>query len=357
MDDHILEYIKRRGAEIDKQIGEYLTDTASVRYLGSLLGRSGYEYDPKAISKAVIEPASYLLELGGKRWRPILMLTIIDALGKDSNNYTEFSIIPEVIHNGTLIHDDIEDNSTMRRGAQAVHKKYGIDVGLNLGDFMFFFPVVALLDSKKLTSESKMKILEIYQREMLKLSIGQATDIAWHRSLVDPYNVSESQYLQMAYSKTGVLAGMAAKIGGVLGGADDKTIEALGRFGASIGVAFQLQDDLLNITESGVAEGKGGRGEDITEGKITMLVIHALSEANEKERKRLKEILVMHTKDKRLISEAIAIIGRCDSEEYTKNLEEKLVREAWKNVERLLPDSESKNILKSIAEFLINRSI
>jgi geranylgeranyl pyrophosphate synthase len=88
-----------------------------------------------------------------------------------------------------------------------------------------------------------------------------------------------------------------------------------------------------------------------------MLVIHALAEADEKGRKRLKEILMMHTKDRKLISEAIAIIGKCDSEEYTKNLEEKLVKDAWKNVERLLPDSEPKSILKSIAEFLINRSI
>lgn len=357
MDSEILEYIKRRGVEVDKKIHEYLTDTASVRYLGSLLGRSGYEYDAGAINKAVIEPASYLLELGGKRWRPILMLTIIDALGKDSDNYIEFSIIPEVIHNGTIIHDDIEDNSDMRRGSASVHKKYGVDLALNLGDFMFFFPVVALLDSKKLNGEDKMRILEIYQRDMLKLSLGQATDIAWHKPLVDPFDVSESQYLQMAYSKTGVLAGMAAKIGGVLGGADEKTVKALGKFGASIGVGFQLQDDLLNITESKLADGKGGKGEDITEGKVTLLVVYALSKATDAEKKKLKEIFKMHTKDRKLISEAIAIIEKYKSDEYTKELEEKLVKDAWKNVDRLLADSDAKSRLKSMTEFLIDRSL
>ena len=357
MDEKIIEYIKRRGAEIDKQIGEYLTDTASVRYLGSLLGRSGYEYDPKAISKAVIEPASYLLELGGKRWRPILMLTIIDALQKDSNDYIEFSMIPEVIHNGTLIHDDIEDNSDMRRGAPAVHKKYGIDVGVNLGDFMYFFPVVALLDSDKLTSSTKAKILEIYQRDLLKITIGQAMDIAWHNSLVDPFNVSESQYMQMAYSKTGVLASMAAKIGGVLGGADNRTVDALGRFGGSIGVAFQLQDDLLNITESSVAESKGGTGDDITEGKITLMVVYTLSKASEVDRKRLRKILGMHTRNRKLISEAIAIIAKYGAEEYTKTLEGSIVKKAWVDVDKLLPDSDSKKRLKAMAEFLINRSL
>ena len=138
------------------------------------------------------------------------MLTKIDALGKYSDDYIEFSMIPEIVHNASLIHDDIEDNSDMRRGAPAVHKKYGIDVGVNLGDFMFYFPVVALLDSSKLTKDTKIRMLEVYQREMLKLTIGQATDIAWHASLVDISNISESQYMQMAYSKTGVLASMAA---------------------------------------------------------------------------------------------------------------------------------------------------
>ncbi len=355
--EEIVNYIKSRAIEVDKKINEYLTDKTSVRYLEKLLGRSGYEYDPKAIERAVILPAKYLLELGGKRWRPVLMLTVIDALGKNSNDYIEFSMIPEIIHNATLIHDDIEDSSEVRRGAPAVHKKYGIDIALNLGDFMFFFPIVALLDSKKLTDKTKIRLLDVYQREMLKVTIGQATDIAWHNFLVDPLKVSESEYLQMTYSKTGVLSSMAAKLGAVLGGGDDKMVQALGNFGASIGVAFQLQDDLLNVTESGVSESKGGVGEDITEGKITLLVIRTLSKANEGDRKRLVEILELHTTDRKLIKEAIVILNKYGAIDYAKNLEEKLVKDAWKNVDKMLPDSNAKGILKSMTEFLINRSI
>lgn len=355
--DEILAYIKQRGIEVDKKIKEYLTNKDSARYVGSLLGRSGYEYDPRAINKAIIEPSTYLLEQGGKRWRPVLMLTIIDALGKKSDDYIEFSIIPEVIHNASLVHDDIEDNSDMRRGAPAVHKKFGVDVALNLGDFMYFFPVVALLDSKKLTERTKVDILDIYQREMLKLCIGQATDIAWHASLVNALEISESQYLQMAYSKTGVLSSMAAKIGGVLGGGDAKMVEILGNFGASIGVAFQLQDDLLNVTESEVSANKGAKGEDITEGKVSLLVVYTLSKADQKDKDRLKEILAMHTTDRKLIDEAIAIIGKYGAAEYTRNLEDKLIKEAWKNVDSMLKQSEAKDRLKKLTEFLIDRSI
>lgn len=353
----IVSYMKQRGAEVDTKIKEYLTNKDSARYVGSLLGRSGYAYDPRAINKAVIEPATYIMDLGGKRWRPILMLIIIDAMKKDSNEYIEFAIIPEVIHNASLIHDDIEDNSDMRRGAPAVHKKYGIDIALNLGDFMFYFPIVALLDSKKLSAETKTRILEVYQREMLKLTIGQGTDIAWHNSLVDYSTITESQYLQMAYSKTGVLASMASKIGAVLGGGDDKMVETLGHFGSSIGVAFQLQDDLLNITESSVAENKGFIGEDITEGKVTLMVIHALSKADENDKKRLKEILTMHTKDQELINEAVSIIKKYGAVEYVKELEYKLIKDAWNAVDKSLEDSESKRRLKAMAEYLIARSI
>lgn len=355
--EEIIEYIKTRGSDVDRRIKEYLTDRTSIRNLENLLGKSGYEYDSAALQKSIIDPANYLLNLGGKRWRPILMLTIIDALGKNSDEYIEFSIIPEIIHNATLIHDDIEDSSEMRRGSPAVHMKYGIDVGLNLGDFMFFFPVVALLDSKKLTKDTKMRMLDVYQREMLKVTIGQATDIAWHRFLVDPFKISETKYMQMAYSKTGVLASMAAKLGGVLGNADEKTIEALGRFGSTIGVAFQLQDDLLNITESGVSETKGGVGEDITEGKITLATIYTLSKADEKDKKRLIEILKMHTREKKLIKEAIAIIGRYGAADYIKELEFKLIKEAWTGLEKLLPKSIAKERLKALTEFLVNRSI
>jgi geranylgeranyl diphosphate synthase, type I len=349
--------IAKRAAQIDAIIKEYLNDTGSQRYLGKLLGRSGYDYDSEAVTKGIIDPANYLLRLGGKRWRPIIMLEVMEALGKDPDDYIEFSIIPEVVHNGTLIHDDIEDGSLMRRGAPALHVKYGTDVALNLGDFMFYFPMVALIDSAKLSRDVKMKMLGIYQKGMLKISVGQAIDIAWHRNLVDPMHITEGRYLQMVDAKTGVLSGMAAELGGAVGGADDATIAALGRFGSSIGVAFQLEDDLLNITQSRLAEGKGGVGDDIKEGKITLLVIHTLEKANDADRKRLIRILKSHTSDNGEIEEAIAIIDRHGAKEYTRKMSRVIVSDAWAALEKLLPKSEARDRIKQMSEFLIGRTI
>ena len=356
-DEEIVEYIKARAGKVDAEIRKYLTDKSSGRHLEALLGRGGYQFDRKAIEKAILEPSRYLLGLGGKRIRAVLMLTIMDALGKNSEDYIEFSLIPEIIHHGTLIHDDIEDSSPTRRGSEAVHVKYGVDIALNLGDFMFYFPMIALIDSKKLDRDAKTKVLEIYQREMLRLSIGQATDIAWHRAMVTPEAVTESQYMEMAYLKTGVLTSMASKIGAAIAGADDKAIEALGQLGATLGVAFQLQDDILNVIDSALSANKGGTGEDITEGKITLLAIKTFEKASAADRTRLKEILKMHTSDPRIIEEATSLIRKYGAEEYVRGLQKRLMQEAWAEVDKIKLEPGPKKILSGIAEFLINRSV
>ena len=352
----IEKYLEEEAAKLNNIIHESLTVMSSDRSIEKLLGRSGYKYDPEALKKSIVEPALYLLELGGKRWRPTLMLATIEALGRNPADFVEFALIPEIIHNATLIHDDMEDRSLTRRGHPAVHIKYGEDVAINLGDFMMYFPVLALMDSAKLSPKEKDAMLSIYIREMTHVTVGQATDIAWHNDFVNVSRITEENYLQMAFDKTGVLARVACKLGAVLGGADDKTIDTLGRFGATIGVAFQLQDDILNIYPSKVSMSKGGVGEDITEGKITMLVIVALRKAREADKKRLLEILVMHTRDQKLIDEAIAIIDAQGSREYVTNVASSLISNSWAEVDGILPQSRAKNVLRALSEFLVSRS-
>jgi geranylgeranyl diphosphate synthase type I len=350
------DYLKERAEFINMKIREYLEAESSDRYIEKLLGRARYKYDNKAITKSLREPSWYLLGLGGKRWRPVLMLLIIEALGKNPEDYLEFTMIPEIIHNATLVHDDIEDDSLTRRGSPAVHVKYGIDVAVNLGDFLYYFPVVALLDSKKLSTEVKSKMVSIYVREMLRVCIGQGTDIAWHKELVNPSEITEGNYLEMVYNKTGVLARMSCQMAGAICGADDKLIEDLGLFGATIGVAFQLKDDVLNLYESKVSGSKGGVGDDITEGKITMLAIYTLQHADKKDRDRLLEILKMHTRERKLIAEAIAIITKYGARDYSEKLQERILSEAWDRIEKRLPESEAKNRIKQLSDFLVKRN-
>jgi geranylgeranyl pyrophosphate synthase len=191
---------------------------------------------------------------------------------------------------------------------------------------------------------------------MINLSMGQAMDIAWHRGIANADNLSEEDYLQMCAYKTGTLARMAAKIAAVLSDAEPQLVEKLGRFAESIGVAFQMQDDILDLTGEQFAKSKGCIGGDITEGKRSLLVIYTLKKATGADRKRLIDILGMHTSDQALRDEAISLIKKYGAFEYVKATAERMVAESWSEAECLLPTPAAKEKLKEFAEFLIKRN-
>jgi len=262
------------------------------------------------------------------------------------------------VHNGTIMIDDIEDGSEFRRGKPCTHRLFGLDVAINAGNAMYYLPLLSLIKNRdRLSAEKLSKIYEIYVREMINISFGQAMDIAWHKGLAEADNVTEKQYMQMCAYKTGTLARMAAKIAAVLCDADDDTTERLGKFAEAIGVAFQIQDDILDLTGGEFAEKKGGRGQDITEGKRSLIVIRTLDKAKTEDRKRLIEILNMHTTDQKLRDEAIRIIEKYDSINYAKQRAQNIITESWREVDELLPRSDAKDKLKAFADYLVERTI
>jgi geranylgeranyl pyrophosphate synthase len=192
---------------------------------------------------------------------------------------------------------------------------------------------------------------------MINISLGQAMDIAWHKGWADADKLTEKQYLQMCAYKTGTLARMAAKIAAVLCDASSDTVERLGRFSEATGVAFQIQDDVLDLTSKQFAKSKGGRGQDITEGKRSLIVIHTLEKAKPVDKKRLLAILKKHSTQQKLKDEAIKIMESYGSIEYAKKFAKNLVAESWKEVDRLLAPSEAKSNLKAFADYLIERKV
>ncbi|ASI14268.1 polyprenyl synthetase [Candidatus Mancarchaeum acidiphilum] len=355
-EDNFVSYMKEQGSRVNKLLEEVLSDKNVDQNIEKLLGRGGYDYDTDAIEKSVMDPAWYLISQGGKRLRPVFTSLVISLFKKNPDDYIEFSIIPEVLHTATLIHDDIEDRSVKRRNVDCVHIKYGLDIALNLGDFMFYFPMKALIDSSKLENEQKIKIMQLYIEDMLKLGIGQGVDLAWHNFLINPNNISEENYMRMAFDKTGALLGFAAELGAVIGGATDRQIKLLGKFGATVGVVFQIKDDLLNIEKSNVSESKGGVGDDITEGKITLLVTHAIKEADEKDRSRLLEILKSHSSDPKLKEEASNILIKYNSDGYVEKIADSLINDVWNEVDKEFPDSHGKELIKQMVGFVLNRN-
>lgn len=354
----VWKFLEEKAVLVDKAIEKYIPRSLSENTALFRINQPRYAHNLEALNKAVVEPIWEFLDRGGKRWRPSLFLLIIEALGKNPEDFVDFAIIPEVIHNGTIMIDDIEDASELRRGRPCTYRIYGLDIAINAGNAMYYLPLLPLIEKKEEVSTEKLrKIYEIYVKEMISLSLGQAMDIAWHRGLANADKIDEENYLQMCAYKTGTLARMSANIAAILADASEEFVEKLGRFTESIGVAFQMQDDILDLTGSKFAEKKGGRGQDITEGKRSLIVIHTLKVANPKDKKRLAEILKMHTSHQRLRDEAIAIMQKYGSIEYVKRFASKMVGESWREVERLLPVSDAKKKLKAFAKYLIERRL
>jgi len=336
---------------VERELESFIPRRIDEDGLAKLLGKAAYKYEAESINKGVLEPFWELVDRGGKRWRPALMLMVYEALGGRAEEIAPLAIIPEAIHNGTLAVDDVEDQSDYRRGRPCIHKLYGEDIAINMGNTMYFLPLLIL---KKLdfSEEKKLRIFEEYIRTMTELSFGQAMDIVWHRGLVE--GVDEEQYLQMTLFKTGALARFAAKIAAIAADAPLETQKELETFTESMAIAFQIQDDVLNIVGEKEKYGKEIGG-DIKEGKRTLMVIRALKTLPEEKAERLRQILDMRTEDENLIREAISLIKESGAVEYAKEVSRNLAMKARKALEKALPNSPAKERLKSLTEFLISR--
>jgi geranylgeranyl pyrophosphate synthase len=354
----IEKYMAEKAPLIDKTIEKYIPRKFTREAILFNVDPPKFCCNVETLNKAITEPVWDMLDRGGKRWRPTLFLLICEALGKNVDSCLDFAIIPEVVHNGTLVVDDIEDSSEVRRGKPCTYKIFGLDIAVNAGNAMYYLPLLPLIEQKDSISAEKLRdIYEVYVLEMINLSIGQAMDIAWHRGLANADGISEEDYLQMCAYKTGTLARMSAKIAAVLAGGDNELVAKLGTFAESIGVAFQMQDDILDLTGVEFAKKKGGLGMDITEGKRTLMVIRTLKTAKPRDANRLVEILSMHTKEQKLRDEAIAIMQKYEVMEYVRHKADEMVEESWREVDKLLKPSSGKEKLKAFAEFLIKRNI
>jgi geranylgeranyl diphosphate synthase type I len=351
-------FLEEKAALIDKTIEKYIPRKFSKNAVLFQVNPPNYGYNLETLNKAIANPIWEFLDRGGKRWRPSLFLLICEALGKNPEDFVDFAIIPEVIHNGTLMVDDIEDSSKLRRGKPCTYKIYGSDIAINAGNAMYYLPLLPLIENRiRIPRQKLFRIYEIYVQEMINLSLGQSMDIAWHRGMANADKIGEDDYLQMCAYKTGTLARMSAKIAGVFADASEELIEKLGHFAESIGLAFQMQDDVLDLTSTEFTEKKGAVGEDITEGKRSLMVIHTLKVAGVEDAERLVKILNMHTSNQKLRNEAITIMKKNCSIDYVKKFAQRIVKESWKNVEGLLRASEAKEKLNAFATFLIERKI
>ena len=232
------------------------------------------------LPRALAAPGKDILSRGGKRWRPLLMTLVCEALG-GGDAALPLAPLVEFCHNASLIHDDIEDNSDERRGKPAVHLIHGVDAAINSGSFLYFLPL-ACVDSWSKAAQDRADVYTLWAAHLRKLHLGQATDIHWHRNFDIIPSVDE--YFAMCAMKTGCLARFAAELGVMAaktesrGCGADKT-PLLGEAAEKLGIGFQILDDVKNLT-TGVPGKK--RGDDIVEGKKSLPVLLFLKRHPEK---------------------------------------------------------------------------
>ncbi len=350
----IEEFLASQLEAIDKKIEESIPRLHSPSSFEKAVGSPSFEHDVASASKSINEPIWEFLDRGGKRWRPALMILVCKAFGGDFEKAFELVALPEVVHNGTLVLDDVEDDSKLRRGFPCMHLKYGIDIAVNVGTSMLFLPMLSFLNSQRFDHATLNKIFKLYVQEMINLSYGQGLDIYWHRGL--KCDVSEGEYLQMCAFKTGTLSRFSARLGAIVANASSDEVDAVGAFGESIGIVFQIQDDVLNLIGEEFAEGKGA-GDDIREGKRSLVVIRTLQVASEEDKKALVSILSSKTSDPNEIAKAISILKKYDGIEYSKNVAERLLKASWDSLDKVLKDSGDKELLHQFANYLLNRKI
>ena len=295
------------------------------------------------------EPVRYILSMGGKRIRPALVIMACDLFA----GAVEPALLPamaiEVFHNFTLLHDDIMDRSEMRRGSPTVHVKYNENVAILSGD------VMSILASR-LMNQAPGVVLnlvhDVFTRTAMQVCEGQQLDMNFEELT----SVSEEEYLNMIELKTAVLIAASLKIGAILGGASQRDAEDLYEFGRNLGLAFQLQDDLLDTYGDPTVMGKK-QGTDIVDNKKTFLVIQALDAASDSQKQELLHWLRAKNFDPgEKIKAVTGIFDALKVGELTEKRVREYYQQALDNLKNLNRSEERKTELYNFASFLMNRN-
>jgi geranylgeranyl diphosphate synthase type II len=312
--------------------------SAVERYLRSFVT----EHKPETL----YHPAKYVLVAGGKRIRPVITLLACEAVGGEANNALHAGAGIEILHNFTLVHDDIMDNAETRRGRLTVHKKWDENVALLSGDALLAFAYRALLRTK---STRIQEISKIFTEGVVTICEGQALD----KEFETRHRVHVNEYLMMIEKKTGKLVSIAAQVGALIGNAAASDLEALRRYGEYVGRAFQIQDDLLDIVADEKEFGKTIGG-DLVEGKKTFLLLEALRRAKGEQKKTLQRIFTNGGVPRKQVPAFRLIYEETGAIDSAKKRIENDIAEAKNQLTSLTP-SIARETLRWMTDKLLNR--
>ena len=324
---------------------------------------------PELLHANLVAPVRHLVDAGGKSWRSYGIVAACDAVGGCSNDHRDFLALAELLHVGSLIVDDLQDQSPLRRGKEAVHLKFSPAVAINSATSAYFTcERIITHASAALPPQVTLRLFEQYFGCMRAGHAGQALDIAGLEYLMEEAiasargrELAEQRLLAVHMLKTGVPAASLLRIGAVLGGGSEEQVMALGRYYEAVGCAFQIMDDVRNLRGvfSGSADKSGAGvalkvlGEDITAGKVTFPLVKALKRLPEGDMRALWEVVKTKPADAGIVAGVIAKLEACGAIDACVEHASKLVKEGQQRINDALPDSLWKCLLLAFGGYLV----
>ena len=295
--------------------------------------------------KLIPEVAHHLIDSGGKRFRPLLLLISAGICGYRGEQRFPLAAAMEFIHTATLLHDDVIDEAKIRRGRISANNVFGNAVSVLVGDFLCF------KSFRLLTETGNIDILKLISQIAYIMSEGEVFQLIKRGDI----NLTEEEYLTIIEKKTAVLISAACATGAILGSASPEKIDALSQFGKNIGMAFQITDDILDYTAEEQEFGKS-IGKDLEEGKITLPLIFALKQGTEEEKKKIKEIITRKKGSQKAAREIIRLIKKYNGIDSSLQRAAGYISEA-KSQLSVFSDCPEKDHLNAVAEYILSRNI
>ncbi|OYU95716.1 MAG: isoprenyl synthetase [Bacteroidetes bacterium B1(2017)] len=296
--------------------------------------------------KELYEPIEYMMGLGGKRLRPVLTLMACDLFNSPVEQALDAALAVEVFHNFTLVHDDIMDNAPLRRGQETIYKKWNMPVAILSGDLMMIRAVELLAQTK---TDNFLPILSVFNDTAAKVCEGQQIDMNFETRK----DVSHAEYIEMITLKTAVLLGASLKIGALIASASEEDATHMYEFGKNIGIAFQIQDDILDSFGVTAQVGKMIGG-DIAANKKTLLLIELLESVHKDDLKTLLA-LFEETNQEKKIEGVLALYDKYQIKLFAEAKKQQYLNDAYAHLEAIKIEAKKKEILIHTAQDLMER--
>ena len=290
----------------------------------------------------ISQMSQYIINSGGKRIRPLLLLICAKATEYDGDYHYSMAVVIELIHTATLLHDDVVDQSEKRRGQETANELWGNAPSVLVGDFLYSRAFEIMVEP------NSMEIMRILSKATNQISEGEVLQLLNIKNA----NVTQAEYFKVIERKTACLFKAACQIAGILSSADQKAIIAMGSFGMHLGNAFQIIDDTLDYESDSNIIGKE-IGDDLSEGKVTLPMIYALEKTKKVENKILKDAI--KNADASHIDQIVEILLNVDAFQYSRDIAKIESNRALESID-YLPDSKYKTALKLLCELSLERN-